>query len=102
MTVNSARLRPAPIVVLSTDLDAPQPMQRIPYLPYWACAAVLATLQACHTVPSMPPAPPTPNINAGMSTPRLPPYRLQVGDVVDLRLLLNPELNEEVTIRPDG
>ena len=30
------------------------------------------------------------------------PYRLQVGDVLDIRLVLNPELNEEVTIRPDG
>lgn len=32
----------------------------------------------------------------------LPPYRLQVGDVVGVNLLLNPELNEEVTVRPDG
>jgi polysaccharide export outer membrane protein len=102
MTANSARLCPAPIVVLSPDLSASQPVQKIQYLPHWACVAVLATLQACHTVPSMPPAPPTPNVNAGMSTHRLPPYRLQVGDVIDLRLLLNPELNEEVTVRPDG
>ncbi len=32
----------------------------------------------------------------------LPPYRIQVGDTLDIRLLLNPELNEEVTVRPDG
>ena len=32
----------------------------------------------------------------------LPPYRIQVGDVLEVRLLLNPELNEEVTVRPDG
>jgi polysaccharide export outer membrane protein len=32
----------------------------------------------------------------------MPPYRIQVGDILDLRLLLNPELNEEVTVRPDG
>jgi len=32
----------------------------------------------------------------------LPAYRIQVGDVLDVRLLLNPELNEEVTVRPDG
>lgn len=32
----------------------------------------------------------------------MPAYRLQVGDVLDIRLLLNPELNEEVTVRPDG
>jgi polysaccharide export outer membrane protein len=33
---------------------------------------------------------------------RLPSYRLQVGDVVDLKFPLNPELNEQVTVRPDG
>lgn len=32
----------------------------------------------------------------------LPPYHIQVGDVLDVRLLLNPELNEEVSVRPDG
>ena len=32
----------------------------------------------------------------------LPAYRIQIGDVLDVRLLLNPELNEEVTVRPDG
>jgi protein involved in polysaccharide export with SLBB domain len=33
---------------------------------------------------------------------KLPPYRIQVGDVLEVRLMLNPELNEEVTVRPDG
>jgi polysaccharide biosynthesis/export protein len=33
---------------------------------------------------------------------KLPPYRIQVGDVLAVRLLLNPELDEEVTVRPDG
>ncbi len=32
----------------------------------------------------------------------LPPYRIQVGDVLDIKLLLNPELEENVTVRPDG
>lgn len=32
----------------------------------------------------------------------LPPYRLQVGDVIQVRMLLNPELNEEMAVRPDG
>ena len=31
-----------------------------------------------------------------------PPYRIQVGDILAVRLMLNPELNEEVTVRPDG
>ncbi len=32
----------------------------------------------------------------------LPSYRTQVGDMLDVRLFLNPELNEEVAVRPDG
>ncbi|MGZ9097471.1 MAG: polysaccharide biosynthesis/export family protein [Micavibrio sp.] len=32
----------------------------------------------------------------------LPPYRLQVGDEVEISMLLNPELDEVVTVRPDG
>jgi len=29
-------------------------------------------------------------------------YRLQVGDQLDVKFFYNPELNEQVTIRPDG
>lgn len=32
----------------------------------------------------------------------LPPYRVQIGDVLDLKFRLNPELDETVTVRPDG
>lgn len=32
----------------------------------------------------------------------LPAYQIQIGDVLSLKLLLNPELEEEVTVRPDG
>jgi polysaccharide export outer membrane protein len=55
---------------------------------------------ACTNTSSLPPAPPEP-VALGPSAP-LPPYRIQVGDVLDIRLMLNPELNEEVTVRPDG
>ncbi len=49
----------------------------------------------------MPPAPPTPPLRVShLAAP--PPYRLQVGDILAVRLMLNPELNEEVTVRPDG
>ncbi|MGA3398213.1 MAG: polysaccharide biosynthesis/export family protein [Acetobacteraceae bacterium] len=57
-------------------------------------------LAACTNTGNLPPAPLEP-VALGPSAP-LPPYRIQVGDVLDLRLLLNPELNEEVTVRPDG
>jgi polysaccharide biosynthesis/export protein len=29
-------------------------------------------------------------------------YRLQVGDQLDIKFFYNPELNEQVTVRPDG
>jgi polysaccharide export outer membrane protein len=64
------------------------------------CSA-LVLLSACSQVPSLPPAPPEPAADAGTIS-RLPPYHIQVGDVLDVRLMLNPELNEEVTVRPDG
>jgi polysaccharide export outer membrane protein len=34
--------------------------------------------------------------------PSLDPYRLQIGDVVDVKLMYNPELNDEVIVQPDG
>jgi polysaccharide biosynthesis/export protein len=34
--------------------------------------------------------------------PEAGPYRVQVGDQLALRLFLTPELNEDVTVRPDG
>jgi polysaccharide biosynthesis/export protein len=58
-------------------------------------------LTACSPVPTLPPAPLEPGPMA-VSAAALPPYHIQVGDVLDVRLLLNPELNEEVTVRPDG
>lgn len=60
-------------------------------------------LAGCGTVAttSMPAAPPAPQMV--MSTPAPPPpYRIQVGDILAIRLLLNPEMDEEVTVRPDG
>jgi polysaccharide export outer membrane protein len=56
--------------------------------------AAAALLAACtQQAPHLPPAPET----AGP-----PPYRIQVGDVLSLRLFLTPDLNEDVTVRPDG
>jgi polysaccharide export outer membrane protein len=65
-----------------------------------AALAAMTALSACASVSDLPPAPPEP-ADVG-SVAALPPYRIQVGDVLDIRLLLNPELNEEVTVRPDG
>jgi polysaccharide biosynthesis/export protein len=61
----------------------------------------VAALVSCTSTANMPPAPPVPDPAAGYITD-LTPYRIQVGDVLDVRLMLNPELNEEVVVRPDG
>ena len=61
----------------------------------------LAGLSACSPVPKQPAAGARnrPGSRAGYSS-NLQPYRIQVGDVLAVRLMLNPELNEEVTVGP--
>lgn len=63
--------------------------------------SAVAALPACSTIGHMPPAPTVPSPDAGYVS-YLTPYRIQIGDVLQVRLLLNPELNEDVTVRPDG
>ena len=47
-----------------------------------------------------PPDPPR-AVNAPLP-PVVAPYRVQVGDVLGIRLYMTPELNEDVEVRPDG
>jgi polysaccharide export outer membrane protein len=69
----------------------------------WAILAPLALAVAgCGTtIPDLP-APPRGVSPAAEPATSLPAYRVQIGDVLDLRFLLNPELNEQVAVRPDG
>lgn len=72
----------------------------------WSALALLAvavSLGACGSTvkADLPPVSPVPDPESGAS-PKLPPYKVQVGDLLDVRLFLNPELNEEVVVRPDG
>jgi polysaccharide export outer membrane protein len=76
------------------------PRIRGPLRKLMALSAV-AALPACSTVAKLPPAPPIPSPEAGYVS-YLTPYRIQIGDVLGIRLLLNPELDEDVTVRPDG
>ena len=59
----------------------------------------IAALSGCGQEPALPP-PPAAATGAGPSS--LEPYRIQAGDVLGIRLLLNPDLNEDVVVRPDG
>jgi polysaccharide export outer membrane protein len=59
-------------------------------------------LSACGTtVRNLPPLPLQPAPEAAPLV-SMPVYRAQIGDVLGIRFLLNPELNEEITVRPDG
>jgi polysaccharide export outer membrane protein len=61
------------------------------FLPFLAGLAA-----ACAGGPVAPP-PPAPQVPQAVA-----PYRVQVGDQLAIRLFLTPELNEDVTVRPDG
>ena len=65
---------------------------------YYSVIAI-AVLTGCASVPqSLPPAP-----QIGLGSPDLQPaYRLQPGDVIELHILSNPELNEQVVVAPDN
>jgi len=69
-------------------------------LPATLALASGVALAGCSPVPTLPPAPLEPPPSAYVAN--LPPYRIQVGDILEVRLMLNPELNEEVSVRPDG
>ena len=48
---------------------------------------------------------PTPTTHPGIQTTTPyteQEYRIQVGDQLDIKFFYNPELNEQVTVRPDG
>jgi polysaccharide biosynthesis/export protein len=78
--------------------------KRLDFRPTWCLLLPAALgLAACSTAAtsSMPPAPPSPAMVMSRPGPA-PAYRIQVGDILAVRLLLNPELDEEVTVRPDG
>jgi polysaccharide export outer membrane protein len=64
----------------------------------------LLLLTACGTSGRLAELPPLPANVTPIAAPAkdLGPYRLQIGDVIEIKFPLNPELNESVTVRPDG
>jgi polysaccharide export outer membrane protein len=72
------------------------------WVPPWiSLLPAVIGLVACTQTPKLPVAPPAPPVDMGRASAP-PPYRVQVGDILAIRLILNPELDEEVTVRPDG
>ncbi|MBU6475198.1 MAG: polysaccharide export protein [Alphaproteobacteria bacterium] len=66
--------------------------------------ASLFLLSACAADPDYSNVAPLPTASAPQApaAKKLPAYRVQIGDVLDIDLYLNPELSETVTVRPDG
>jgi polysaccharide export outer membrane protein len=62
-----------------------------------ALLAAFVALSACaaHAPPAAPRASPK-------ATAPAPEYRIQPGDQLDIKFYFSPELNESVTVRPDG
>jgi polysaccharide export outer membrane protein len=65
-------------------------------------ATALALLTAGCTSPPQQVAPPISSAPPAPPAEDLSSYRFQIGDVIDIRFQANSELNEEVTVRPDG
>jgi polysaccharide export outer membrane protein len=61
--------------------------------------AAISLLAACASVTE--PLPAAPQIGIGPPSD-VPQYRLQPGDVIELHILSNPELNEQVVVAPDN
>ena len=68
--------------------------------PFAALAAALLSipLAACGTAPPGP----APVSRFAASQAPVPEYRIQIGDALGIKFFLNPELNEEIVVRPDG
>ncbi len=86
----------AAFVTIAFSLVAPRRLAAAPLL------LLAPLLAACGTVETaaMAPAPAVPDAAATLPAP--PPYRIQAGDVLDIRLPTSPDLDDEVTVRPDG
>jgi protein involved in polysaccharide export with SLBB domain len=66
---------------------------------FCSAIALISILAGCASVTATLPPPP----QVGLGPPKdLPAYRLQPGDVIELHILSNPELNEQVIVAPDS
>ncbi|HSQ01050.1 MAG TPA: polysaccharide biosynthesis/export family protein [Candidatus Dormibacteraeota bacterium] len=65
-----------------------------------AFCAALGTLTGCYYTVTTEPLPASERSAAAPATP--PPYAINVGDHLGVKFYQNPDLNEEVIVRPDG
>lgn len=65
------------------------------------CVGILV-MSGCADTVDLPPAPKETGLQNIKDAPPPDPYLLQVGDAMDIKVRLNPELNESVVVPPDG
>lgn len=65
----------------------------------WPVVLLVGSLAACAGLPQVPETPPPTMAAAPGPAPR---YTLQPGDQLEIRFRYNPELDEQITIQPDG
>jgi protein involved in polysaccharide export with SLBB domain len=63
-------------------------------------AMLTASVAAQHLLLAQGPQPSTPVLK--LQTEKNQVYRLRPGDAIDVRFFFNPELNEQIQVRPDG
>ncbi len=73
---------------------------------YLAAIALIFTVGLAAAGCASSPGGPSPAAYAAVQmpsyTPRAQEYRIRPGDQLDIKFFYNPELNEQVTVRPDG
>lgn len=67
----------------------------------FVCTAALL-VSSCVEQADLPPAPQETALKNIKDAPPPPPYLLQIGDTMDVKVRLNPELNESIIVPPDG
>ncbi len=69
-----------------------------------AAASLVLLVSGCITETNQPNLPPAPKTASAEQLPMAEPqpYRFQIGDVMDVKVMLNPELGDQVIVRPDG
>jgi polysaccharide biosynthesis/export protein len=64
--------------------------------------AVLSVMTGCSTGPLVSHPAPIPQMDKQAQAASVQEYRITRGDMLDIKFLYNPELNEQVPVRPDG
>lgn len=68
----------------------------------FALVAVLSVLTGCSMGPLVSNPAPVPQLDKQAQAASMQEYRITRGDMLDIKFLYNPELNEQVPVRPDG